>query len=167
MHGRFAHGLFIALIGLAVNLPLADGHALAAEPDAGHPAHLPTDQTRPPGVHVDPREPGPSVTFLPDLRVSYVKKWMNGQTTVYVFHITNIGIGIAFNVNLTAETGQTSANLVKQETSQVIYAMIDSWHTEVLEVPCTPENGWTCVGVSLSANIANDLDTSNNYDGGK
>src|SRR6185436_8917440 len=92
MHGRFAHGLFIALIGLAVSLPMADSRALAAEPDANQPAHLPTDQTRPPSVHVVPRETAPSATFLPDLSVSYVSKWMNGATTVYVFHITNVGI---------------------------------------------------------------------------
>lgn len=110
-----------------------------------------------------------ALLFKPDLRVNFLSATSLGTVPASYnvkFRITNIGIGGAYNGTLYTVVSSRSGNVGRSESyHQVLPSLETDQYTDVTyRCPTlnSTQQGYTCTGVTVTANVTDELDPSNN-----
>lgn len=110
-----------------------------------------------------------ALLFKPDLRVNFLSATSLGTVPASYnvkFRITNIGIGGAYNGTLHTVVSSRNGNLGRSESyHQVLPSLETDQYTDVTyRCPTlnSTQQGYACTGVTVTANVADELDPSNN-----
>jgi hypothetical protein len=104
--------------------------------------------------------------FQPDLRVKYVGRAYNNGKYQYRFRVENIGAASADNIYVDETVHQLTYNGAigaDQSIGGQRITTLASDASTMVTVTCVPLPGYICAGASATAQIADDLDTTNNH----
>lgn len=165
-------------LAFAVMLTAASTPAFAAKTTDGGDTRPPVtvdptdkkpkyEQAKPAGSVIDAINP-PQPKFKPDVRVVYLDFDWDGSGKRYHFRVDNIGIETATNISLGSSNSQQSDSSTATKKVTGSYDPIPSLVTgqsQTVTVSCDPQPGYHCVSASLSAQVADDDNPSNNAAG--